>query len=80
VIAQPLPEQSALDPAEFAEALGEAERQAHQAGVRGPALTPFLLARLAEITGGRTLRANQELIVANALLAGQIARALPHGG
>ena len=41
-----------------------------------PAVTPFLLARLAEITGGRTLRANQALVVANARLAAQVARAL----
>src|SRR5437660_1588877 len=45
-------------------------------GVRGPALTPFLLAQLAEITEGRTLRANQALIVSNARLAARVARAL----
>jgi len=47
--------------------------------VRGPALTPFLLARLAQLTGGRTLRANQALIVANARLAARIAAAFPSG-
>jgi pseudouridine-5'-phosphate glycosidase len=48
--------------------------------VRGPALTPFLLARLAELTDGRTLRANQALIVANARLAARVAAALATGG
>ena len=76
VIAQPLPEGDALDPGEFAVALEQAERLAAEADVRGPALTPFLLTRLAELTGGRTLKANRALIVANARLAARIAVAL----
>ena len=67
---------SALDPDAFAAALARAERLAHAAGVRGPARTPFLLARLAEITEGATLRANRALIVANARLAARVAVAL----
>jgi pseudouridine-5'-phosphate glycosidase len=74
VLTQPLDAAAALEPGELAAALAEAERQAVAQGVRGPALTPFLLARLAEITGGRTLRANQALIVANARLAARVAR------
>jgi pseudouridylate synthase len=73
VLAQPLEAAAALELEDFETALTEAERQAAAQGVRGPALTPFLLARLAEITGGRTLRANQALIVANARLAAQVA-------
>jgi pseudouridine-5'-phosphate glycosidase len=42
-------------------------------GVSGPRLTPFLLARLAELTGGKTLAANRALIVANARLAAEVA-------
>jgi pseudouridine-5'-phosphate glycosidase len=79
-VAQPLPAGVALEPAPFAAALAEARRRAAEAGVRGPALTPYLLARLAEVTGGQTLKANQALIVSNALLAARIARALPPGG
>jgi pseudouridine-5'-phosphate glycosidase len=75
VLAQPVDAAAALDPEEFETALVMAERQAAARGARGPALTPFLLARLAEITDGRTLRANQSLIVANAGLAAQVARA-----
>jgi pseudouridine-5'-phosphate glycosidase len=72
VLARP-PEPS-LDDVEplIAEALAEA---AHQ-GVRGPAITPFVLARVHERSGGRTLQANRELIVGNALLAGQLAVSL----
>lgn len=76
VISQPAAETVALDKNEFDAALKRAEALAHDAEVRGPALTPFLLARLAEITSGKTLRANQALLVANARLAAQIAKAL----
>jgi pseudouridine-5'-phosphate glycosidase len=79
VLAQPLPAEAALEPETFADALRQAEENAAVAGVRGPALTPFLLARLAEITNGQTLRANQALVVANARLAARVARAFTEG-
>jgi pseudouridine-5'-phosphate glycosidase len=77
VLALPLPAKTALDPAVFATALRAAEEQARARQISGPALTPFLLARLAEATGGETLRANQALIVANARFAARVARSLP---
>jgi pseudouridine-5'-phosphate glycosidase len=80
VLAQPLDETAALEPGAFARSLSEAERLAAEWGVRGAALTPFLLACLAETTGGATTRANQALIVANARLAAQVAAALLAGG
>jgi pseudouridine-5'-phosphate glycosidase len=46
---------------------------AHAAGIHGPAVTPFVLSWLHRGSGGRTLRANRELIVGNARLAGEIA-------
>jgi pseudouridine-5'-phosphate glycosidase len=73
VLAQPLPAQVALAPTELESALVRAEEQARAAGIRGKALTPFLLARLAELTEGRTLRANQALLIANARLAARVA-------
>jgi len=76
VLAQPLPAETALEPDDFHKALVRAEREARAEDVRGPALTPFLLARLAQLTDGRTLRANQALIVANARLAARIAAAM----
>jgi pseudouridylate synthase len=79
VLAQPLPAETALEPADFHKALVRAESQARAEDVRGPALTPFLLARLAELTDGRTLRVNQALIVANARLAARVAAALAGG-
>jgi pseudouridine-5'-phosphate glycosidase len=76
VLAQPLPAELALDPETFAAALAEAEADARARHVGGPALTPFLLRRLAEITHGQTLRVNQALLVANARLAARLAGAL----
>jgi pseudouridine-5'-phosphate glycosidase len=76
VVAQPVVEAVALTHEEIDTALREAERLAVAAGIRGPAVTPFLLARLAEITGGKTLQANRELIVANARLAAELAASL----
>lgn len=76
VIAQPVASSVALQPEEFSEALTQAEQQAAAARVRGPDLTPFLLARLADLTGGKTIEANRSLVLANAQLAARIAAAL----
>jgi pseudouridine-5'-phosphate glycosidase len=73
VLAQPVPADVAMPAEEFEKALTDAERLAAARGVRGHEVTPFLLARLAEFTAGKTLRANQALIVANARLAAQVA-------
>lgn len=54
----------------------EAIAEARATGVSGQDVTPFVLARLHGRSGGRTLRANRDLIVANAALAGEIAVAL----
>jgi len=76
VLAQPVAADVSLTPEEFATALTWAESEAAKAGVRGQDVTPFLLARLAGATGGKSLRANRALVVANASLAAQVAGAL----
>lgn len=73
VLVQPVAEDVALPAGEFETAVRSAEQDAARDGVRGAALTPFLLRRLADLTGGRSLRANRSLIVANARLAAQVA-------
>ena len=57
-------------------AIERATREAEAAGVRGPALTPWLLARIAAITDGASVRANTALIVNDARVAARIAVAL----
>jgi pseudouridylate synthase len=76
VLAQPVANEVALGSGELQEALMQAENQAADTGIRGAALTPFLLARMAEATQGQTLRANQALVIANARLAAQVAKLL----
>ena len=51
-------------------------READAAGITGKRLTPFLLARMVELTVGRAQRANEALLVENARVAAQIAGAL----
>src|SRR5262249_51643953 len=77
VLAQPLVADVALEEGEFETALKQAQRQAADASVRGKELTPFLLTRLAEVTEGKTLRANHVLVIANARLAARVAREFP---
>jgi pseudouridine-5'-phosphate glycosidase len=62
--------------AEARAAVDRAIADAEAAGIEGPALTPWLLARVAEITGSGSVRANVALIVNNARFAGQLAAAL----
>ena len=73
VLAQPCPADVAVSADEFDAALAVANGEAERAGVAGPRLTPFLLKRLAELTGGLTLAANRALIVRNATLAAEVA-------
>jgi len=76
VLALPLPKEEALDAGALAAHLERAGQLASDAHVHGGALTPFLLARLAELTAGATLRANRALVLANARLAARVAAAL----
>ncbi|HEX5825580.1 MAG TPA: pseudouridine-5'-phosphate glycosidase, partial [Candidatus Limnocylindrales bacterium] len=76
LVCVPVPEAEAL-PGEVARtAVGQAIREAAAASVAGPALTPWLLTRIAEITEGASVRANTALIVNDARIAGQLAVAL----
>jgi pseudouridine-5'-phosphate glycosidase len=76
VLAVPPPAETALPAEEVAEALAAATARAEAEGVRGPALTPFLLAALHTHTHGRTLAANVALLRQNAAVAGALAVAL----
>jgi pseudouridylate synthase len=76
VLAQPVPEDVALDRPLMEGALAEALALARVRGVVGKAVTPFLLDQIRSATGGRSLAANMALIVANAGLAGAVAGAL----
>ena len=66
------------EPLDDVEPLVEAAlRAAREAGVSGQGVTPFVLSYLHRESGGRTLRANRDLVAQNARLAGEIAVSLP---
>jgi len=75
VVANPLPAAEQVDPALHDRVLADALAAAAAQGVRGGAMTPFLLERFHRDTGGATLEANILLVLRNAELAAQIARA-----
>ena len=76
LVTVPLPEAQALDATVGQAALDRALEAAEHAGVRGPAVTPFVLARIAEATGGDAVAANLALAANNASVAAQLAVAL----
>jgi pseudouridine-5'-phosphate glycosidase len=71
-----VPEADELASAEAEAAIAQAVKEAETTGVSGKELTPFLLALLAELTGGEARRANEALLLNNARVAARIARAL----
>jgi pseudouridine-5'-phosphate glycosidase len=75
LLCNPVPTRSAMDAGEVALAVRACEESAVLGGVRGKALTPFLLSCLAERTGGRSLESNLALLESNARLAGEVAAA-----
>ena len=76
VIANPIPEADALDAHVVDAAIRAALAEADRRGIRGKAVTPFLLARLVQATGGRSLEANVALVLNNARVAAGLAREL----
>jgi pseudouridine-5'-phosphate glycosidase len=76
VICTPVPEADALPDDVTREAVERAVREAEHTGVHGAALTPWLLARVASITEGASVRANIALIVNNARSGGELAAAI----
>jgi pseudouridine-5'-phosphate glycosidase len=72
----PPPEAVALPRDEVELAIGRALARAEAAGVRGPAVTPFLLAAMAEETAGESIATNIALLRQNAAVAAQVAVAL----
>lgn len=75
LVCQPVPDGAALDAQTARQAEEAASREAQQKNIRGQELTPFLLKRVNELTGGKSMRANLQLLLNNARLAAQIARA-----
>lgn len=73
VVCVPVPVADALPEAVTRDAVERAIREAEGANVGGPALTPWLLARIANLTQGASIRANTSLIINDARVAGELA-------
>ena len=76
LVANPVPLADAIAVSEMEPFIEQANREAHVQGIHGKAVTPFLLSRISELTGGKSMRANLSLLLNNARLAAQIAQAL----
>ncbi len=73
VVANPIPEAFAMPRETIDKAIEQALQEATQQGIAGKASTPFLLARVNELTGGDSLASNIQLVLNNARLAAAIA-------
>ncbi len=73
LVTVPLSQEDALTREEVELAVAQAEAEAQAKGIRGPAVTPYVLAALARITQGRSVQANLKLLRQNATFAAQLA-------
>ena len=76
VIANPIPEESALSRTYVNRIINKAILEAANKGIKGKKLTPFLLSRINELSEGKSLKANIELMKNNARVGAKIARVL----
>ncbi len=76
IVANPIPKEYEMDAHLIDEAIKEAVRQQMAAGVKGKESTPFLLAKVKELTGGDSLESNIQLVYNNAKVGAQLAVAL----
>ena len=78
LVTNPIPKEYSMDPIRINAAIDEAVADSKRLGIHGKETTPYLLARVKELTGGDSLDANIHLVLNNARLAAQTARALMH--
>ncbi|MCR5373847.1 MAG: pseudouridine-5'-phosphate glycosidase [Lachnospiraceae bacterium] len=73
LVTNPIPEKYSMDPKVINKAIDEAIAEANAKGIKGKETTPFLLAKVKEITGGDSLDSNIQLVYNNAALAARTA-------
>ena len=69
LVTNPIPEEYSMDKKVIDEAIEEALKEAEKEGIRGKETTPFLLAKVVELTGGDSLESNIKLVLNNAKIA-----------
>ena len=75
LVTNPIPEEYAMDKAVIDAAIDQAIKESKEQGIKGKETTPFLLARVAELTGGDSLASNIQLVYNNAALTAKTAAA-----
>lgn len=73
VIANPIPEEHALPEEEITMIINKALKEAEESNIHGKDVTPFLLGKVVELTEGKSLEANIELVKNNAILGAKLA-------
>ena len=76
IIGNPIPEEYELDFDEMEAVINKAIDEANEQGIRGKYITPFLLAKIKDLTGGESFRSNTQLAYNNARVAARIAAEL----
>ena len=76
LVTNPIPEQYAMDKAVIDAAIEQAVAESKEQGIHGKETTPFLLARVVELTGGDSLESNIQLVLNNAIVASKTAAEL----
>jgi pseudouridine-5'-phosphate glycosidase len=76
LVTNPIPEQYSMDPAVINAAIDQAVAESVEQGIHGKETTPFLLARVKDLTGGDSLESNIQLVFNNAALAAKTAAEL----
>ena len=75
LVTNPIPEEYAMDDSAINDAIEQALKEAKEQGIHGKETTPFLLARVKDLTGGDSLDSNIQLVFNNARVASRIAKA-----
>ena len=76
LVTNPIPEEYSMDPERINQAIDQAIEECNAKGIKGKDTTPFLLARIKDITGGDSLASNIQLVLNNARLAAKTAALL----
>jgi pseudouridine-5'-phosphate glycosidase len=76
LVANPVPETEAIPKSEMEPFIEQANLEAHEQGIHGKEVTPFLLQRISELTDGKSMQTNLALLLNNARLAAQTAKSL----
>jgi pseudouridine-5'-phosphate glycosidase len=76
LVTNPVPLADAISRSEMEPWISQANQEAHEKGIHGKAVTPFLLQRISDLTEGKSMRTNLSLLLNNARVAAQIATSL----